>query len=492
LTSTPTCSAAWRRRVSAYHDGGLLGEERATVEAHIRSCATCQALLASYDHLYRDLRALPGFEGVLTITRPGSRRGLGATARPSLTYPGRSLPNLPARQRLSRAGGSSVIATLLVILGLIFIIGRENGFVGPETPPAPTAVGRPVAVLTPTFAPHFPNGAPCANQGATSPQPYSYSDTKGTIWLVNGCGNPTKMATLPFTDFDIGAWSPDDSQVLVFTPSLAHRSPNTPTRLYAVGQNGAVRQIAVTPPGVTTPYSADDAQWASTTSVIVRSQDRLVQVDMPAQTVTPLPMTATRIAWRANALYYSTVHQGRATLRRYDPFTKSDTAVLQLGAGQAACTTFRCWDTIPWDVTTDGLWVAYQYPPPTAVPTSASGGSAAQLVLQNIATGKRIMLAQLPITSAPIQIAIAPSDVYVAAIGIDPAQTSVLMVLSSISGRTPITFPQYGHITWRADGQAMVVTPLLASPSVAPLLVFTPDGTTTTLAPGTTNFAWQN
>lgn len=492
MTSAPACNAAWRRRVSAYHDGGIIGAERAAVEAHIRACVACQTLLASYDRLYRNLRAMPGFEGVLTITRPGSRRGLGSTARPSLTYPGRSLTNLPARQRLRRAGSGSAIVTLLILLGLVFVVGRSNGFLGPETQPMATPVGRPIVALTPTFAAQSPNGTPCANQGAAAPQPYSYSDMQGTIWLVNGCGNPTKMATLPFTDFDVGAWSPDDSQVLVFTPSLAHQTASTPTRLYTVNLKGALRAITITPAGVAQPFTADDAVWVSTTSLIVRSQTRLVQVDLTANTVTPLTMTATQIAWRANMLFYSTVHQGRATLHRYDPYTKIDTVVLQLGAGQSTCTTFRCWSTVPWAVTGDGLWVAYQYPPPNAVPTSVSGGPTAQLVMQNIPTGKRSVLATLPITSAPLQIAIAPNDVNVAAIGVDPAQANVGLILSSITGRTPITFPQYGHITWRADGQAMVVTPLLPSTSTAPLLVFMPDGTSVTLAPGTTNFAWQN
>lgn len=485
-TSTP-CSAAWRRRVAAYHDGGIVGTERNAVEAHIRACATCQELIRGYDQVYRALRAMPGFEGVLTITRPGTRRGLGSAQRPSFTYPGRSYAGPEGPHPMRTAGGGTMIITLLLVLGVIFLVGRNNGFFGPSAQPAATPQS---ATPLPTFAAVAPDGIICANQGATVPEPYAYVDALNSVWTVSSCNSPSKMAVLPSGNVDLGAWSPDDSAVLAFSPALPQRAATTITRLFIVGQNGSVEPVNLRLTPTSPLLSADDAVWSNTMTVLVRSGTKVLQVDLPSQSVHQLPFTATQIEWRSNELFYSTVLGGHASLHRYDPVTGINTTLLSLGVGQDICVAWRCWTNAPWDVTTDGLWVAHQYPLPTTIPTTAQGTSAS-LVLQSINTGARRVVCSLPISSAPIAISVSPDNRFISAINEDASQTSVQLVVGNLIGRPVLTFPQSGRLVWRPDSGAVIIAPFGSAASAHPIEIFMPNGEGTSLQPETGNYDWK-
>jgi hypothetical protein len=492
MTSASECTESWRKRVSAYHDGGVLGEERAVVETHLRDCQPCQALLGSYDTLYRELRTMPGFEGVLTITKPGSRRGVGATAKPSLTWPGRSLTDLNSTNghRPRSGSGGSIIVTLLILLGLAFLVGREANVLGPNAVlPQATSASLPIVPPKPTLAAFTPGGTACADRGTTISHIYSYNDAQGNIYQITGCLDPVKLATLPFTDYDLGAWKPDASGLLVFSPALAHRTPQTQTHLSVLAANGNLHAVNLTI-GSTT-YSADDAVWASTTTLIVRSQTKLLLADLSKPGASLLPMTATQIAWRANALYYSTVQKGHASLHRYVLTTKTDTTLLDLGAGQTACPTYTCWTNAPWDVSADGQWVAYQYPVVTTVPKNVGTSTHAELVLQALHSATRTNVAALPISGALTTIAIAPNNRYVAAMGMDAVQGGTELVLGTADGKAPALFAMHGRIAWRADSAVLIAMPLLPSASTAPALIDVAHGTASPLVPDTTGYSWQ-
>jgi hypothetical protein len=492
MTDATACNDAWRKRISAYHDGGVLGEERTAVEAHLQSCVTCQQIIAGYDQLYRDLRTMPGFEGLLTITKPGSRRGVGSTARPALTWPGKSLPDPNGAMRRS-AGGGTLLLTLLVLMGLIFLVGRDTGVIGPSSNAnltGPQQGVAPTAYPSPTFAARTPGGTLCANMNANTLMTYSYADNHSNLWRVTDCDDPAQLRTLALTDFTLGAWSPDNSQQIIFSPALAHRSATTRIQVAIMSiYKTSLQPIALTPTGITTPLSAQEAVWTGDATLLVLAQSRVVQVNLTTNTETWLGMTATHIAWRANALFYSTVAQGHATLHRYDPATKADTSLLSLGAGQTTCATSACWNTIPWDVSSDGLSVVYQYPPPTTLPTSISGNAAATLVLEDLRTGDRTTLATLPITGTPLAIQIAPDGHRVAAYATNPGTTPLLVVSSD--GKTSLTFAVQGQIAWRPDGQALIVSPLAPSSTSAPMLINVDTDQTSSLPTLTADYLWQ-
>ncbi len=490
MTSASECTETWRKRVSAYHDGGVLGEERAAVEAHLRTCQPCQELLRSYDHLYRELRSLPGFEGVLTITKPGSRRGLGATAKPSLTWPGKSLNDLNGHHPRGGAGGGTIVVTLLILLGLAFLIGREANVISPNAvvPQSTASVHLPIAPPAPTFGAVTPGGTACANRGASSKQTYAYGDAAGNIYQITDCADPVKLATLPFKDYDLGAWAPDASGLLVFTPARAHRTLQTRTQLAIVSPGSGVKPVNL--PG---NYTADDAVWTSSKSLIVRSRTTVLLVNPATNNITVLPMSATQIAWRGNELYYSTVQQGRASLHQYDLSSKADTTLVDLGVGQTACTTYLCWTNEPWDVSNDGAWVAYQYPVAAAVPSSTNAGAPANLVMQDLqsSTHVRAQVMALPISGALISLAIAPNDRSVAAVGMLSTQSGPQFMLGTLDGKVLAQVAVHGRMAWRPDSQALVVMPMLPSTASNPALIDAAHGTSSPLVPDTTGYSWQ-
>jgi hypothetical protein len=488
--TTPTpCSAAWRRRVAAYHDGGVVGSERNAVETHIRECATCQEAVRSYDQTYRALRALPGFEGVLTITRPGTRRGLGSAQRPSLTYPGRNHAgnDYPNSMRPAYGGSISVMVSLLLILGIIFLVGRDDGLFGPFAQPAPATA--PVSTVAPTYGATVPGGKVCANQQANSFEPYIYTDASQTMWEVVGCNAPIRYTTLPAADADVGLWSPDDSDVMAFTPSLPQRTTSTITRLYILSYGHDPQLLDVRLKSTEPLLTVDDAVWVNTTTIIVRSHRDVYQIDLTTLAITVLPFKATRIEWRNDAIFYSTIANGQATLRRYDPTTGSDTKVLSLGAGQDSCQTWRCWSNAPWDVSNDGLWVAHQYPLPQSIPTAQA--TTTTLVLENLASSMREAAGTMPVSDAPIGLYISPDDHFIAASPLDATQTSMPTTIDNLLGLPQFTVAKTGRLVWRPDSGALIISPFGVASSSRAVEVFVDTNATIVLPAGTGNYDWQ-
>jgi hypothetical protein len=486
--TTPTpCSATWRRRVAAYHDGGLVSTERNAIEAHIRTCATCQALITSYDQVYRALRAMPGFEGVLTITRPGTRRGVGSSQRPSFTYPGRSYTGPEGRRGMRSAGGGAVVVTLLLVLAVVFLAGRNNGFFGPSSQSVTST--NPTAVPAPTFGITVPGGAPCANQRATAQQPYVYTDVTKTVWEVVGCNQPTRLTTLPVADSELGAWSPDDSKVLAFAPALPQRTATTITHLYLLGYNQAPQLLDLRLSANGPALTADDAIWVNTTSLIVRSHTTVLHVDLTTNIVTALPFTATQIEWRANMLFYSTIQAGQAILYRYDPATKITTKMLSLGVGMDTCQVWTCWSNAAWDVSQDGLSVAHQSPLPKHVPTSQITNTG--LVLQDLGTGAESAAGSMPFSNAPIALHISPDSHFIAAINMDANATTISTVVDNFIGLQTLTFAQAGRLEWRPDSAALIIMPFSATSTTQPMEALVLADITTQLQTGTGNYDWQ-
>ncbi len=486
MSERAACTPAWRRRVSAYHDGGLPSPERTLVEDHLRDCPDCQHLLRHYDGLYRNLRGMPGFEGLLTITKPGTRRGLGGSARPAFTWPGKNTSSTagPGRAGARHAGGGPIIVTLLVLVALGFLVGRATNALGPQAQntnafPPPE---------TPTLAALTSDGVACANAGQTTAYPYLYSDKTGHVISVASCGATHTIATLP-TDVQFDALSPDNSQLLASAPALTARKAGERTRLYLLTlASGAWREVGLSTDGIQAPYSADEAEWQDATTIILRSGATVVTVDLTKQTVTPIAgITATHIAVRGTTLFYSTVQDGKATLhRRVQQPKLADDVVLSLGAG-ATCATPTCWRTLPWDVSADGKLVAYPTPVP-ALPLTTTP-TLMKLVLQNVQNGTRATLGTVSLTTAPTAVSIAPDARYVAIID-EASGTANQLLLFSVAGRTVLSDVLAGWCVWRPDGSALVCMPFIASATDLPRLITVASGTASALAPLTTNYLW--
>ncbi|MFO8013911.1 MAG: zf-HC2 domain-containing protein [Phycisphaerae bacterium] len=91
------------RRLSAYHDGELTGEERAAMEAHLRRCPQCAAALERLGRLSR-------------LIQTAGRTEMPAPARARL---GAAVEALPASDvgRLAKAG-LAVAASVLMVCGV--------------------------------------------------------------------------------------------------------------------------------------------------------------------------------------------------------------------------------------------------------------------------------------------------------------------------------------------------------------------------------------
>jgi hypothetical protein len=487
MSDPQPCTPAWQQRVSFYHDGGLRGEAREQVEAHLRECTACQTLLASYDRIYRDLRAMPGFEGLLTVTKPGTRRGLGAAMRPTITNPGQSLTRFSRSP--GRLGGGLLAILLIMAMALLLAARNDIVLIGPSGQPQSNASTAHTSTSLTTLPALRPDGAPCANVDASNIPPYIYTDSNGIIWQVVNCLNPTEMAGLPVSDFDVGPWSPDQSRMLAISPSLADRTTGKPTTLYAVTHTGIVSQIPLSLG--TTSYSADEAVWTGANTLYVRSGAKVLQVNVASSVVTPMPITATHIVWRAGMLFYSVV-QANATLElhRYNPLTAQDTALANLGAVEPGCVDLHCWGAPSWDVSADGLSAAYAFPSPSA-PITGGVTVPAKIMLDTLQTGATKVLAGVSLVASRAELAFSPNGTRVAFATMVAATNVEQLVIASTDGTPALSSAQQGRLAWRSDSKLLIVMPLLPSASSNAIGMTVPGWHVVTLPAATTGYAWE-
>lgn len=474
---TAGCTPDWGRRVSDFHDGGLTHQQRGAVEAHLATCGACRALLRRYEHLYGDLRSLRGFEGPLRVERPG----------PAPASPRRVLfPRL--QDGASGRSWNGIAAILLMLtLALTIVAGRAVLLAGPLATPAvtPTSAlgfdGQPAQRTT-------PNGTPCANVGNAIAAPYVYSGADGQLWTITNCQNPQLLTRLTFPDYRLGDWSPDHRYLIVFS---AANIAVALTNLYLLDAKTGVLETMDLRSNVRGPaISADNALWVSTTELLVQTQGALLHVNVVSGQVTALGITnVARIVGRDQAVYYSVVANGQATVRRHDFGTGTDTLIFNLGAGGDACAAAGggCLWTAAWDVSPDGTHIAYQYPLPTSVP--APGTSVpAQLVAQSLnGTSPRQPLYSLPLTTAAIQVLYSPDNTRVAG----QVAGSPTITVANLIRQNTFTVPGNDTFFWRPDGLAILAEPTTlhqVSPAVISLLLTNQH---LALPAATANYVWQ-
>lgn len=479
---TTSCTDSWRRRVSDYHDGGITGPDRAEIEAHIATCAICQSALASYDRVYRQMRSLPGFEGMLTVTKPGNRRGIGGSARPTFTWPGHS--TVGSQRRAGGTGGSIAIA-LVLLVAIAVVLGRGSVVF---TPQSPNIAEVPTPTVIPTMAAKTANGLPCANDEAEYPQAYIYSDANGLIWQVQQCHAPVKVTALPFTDFRLGPVSPDGQNLTIITPA-AH---SVHAHLYDFGvKSGKLRELSSVSGAATLPTSVQDLAWSDNATMLVLAGGHVYSENVTTTTTTLLPISATKIAWRNQQLFYSVPNQGQLVIHSFDPTSKADSVVFLFGPLSQSCPAGPACSspTLPWDITPAGDTVVF----PATIPTAggASSGSGSGLYAANLKSGNRTQIASLPVPEATVQhILFAPDGLHVAVQWPDTTPAGAHLKIASIDGGKVLDVPGNDAVAWRPDTNAIVVMPAAVSATNPAQLVLLDASHTLDLPPKTLNYLW--
>jgi|GEM_PF-3017237 len=478
------CTEAWHKRVSAYHDGGITIEEQSLVAAHLQSCDSCQRLLQEYEQLYRGLRATPGFEGILTLTKPGDRRGVGASMRPMHTYPNSGYmngrrPQVPVFiNRIITAG------IVLAILAIIFIVHiAQTGSVSLSEQSAKVADKNATLQPTSLLGSQTPNGTACANAGSNNQQlTYLYARSGGEVMQVSGCSNPVSMGTILPSNFHLGSWSPNGQQLTVFTPDTLTATTIVQLAIW----DKTTRQIQQVPIYV----SADDAVWASNSILIVQAHHMLEAFDINTHNIVYISSSSVQqMVWRAGHLFYSTNDNGVTTLHSYDIATNNDTQLLQLPISRPTCSdlVFNCLDGAIWDITADGTRVVFTQPHQLT-------STQLDVSVVRLADKTTLTTVGLPYDTVPRRLWVSPDSQYVAIATESTSSRPVtveVMALSDITTLEPIRVTALDSLVWRPDSQALVIEPLHQSPTVVPQLLRLATGKTTPLQLITSDYVWE-
>nr|MBF6592794.1 hypothetical protein [Ktedonobacterales bacterium] len=301
---------------------------------------------------------------------------------------------------------------------------------------------------------------------------------------VQGCGTPSKFATLGFADFRLGAMSPDDQNVTVFAPASSRTG--RPKLYVLASKSGTLQAFDLRAPNdPLTSLAADDAAWSSATTLIVLAQQHVLTLDITTRASAALPISADRIAWRAPTLFYSTVNQGHATLHRYNLATKADAVSATLSVAPPGCAAPEQCAPIapPWDISADSSRVYYQQ-----VLATAPQGQLSALVAQPLLSGKQTEIFRAPST-LPMGISAAPDNLAVAAIWTNSAAGRHLKVATLGNGLTQ-DYPGQATLVWRPDSQALLNMPAAPQTGAAPHLILLTGNRDIALSDATADYLW--
>jgi photosystem II stability/assembly factor-like uncharacterized protein len=224
----------WLRRVSDYHSGGIVEDERARVEAHLATCAECREALAMYQRFYalaRSPQAL-GAPRAELAERPAVRAPSPLRIRQTPMEQG-APPTWSGRARVGLAAG--LVAALLIGSFLAVFSLRHNGLVAQPTPtplgtftPLPNTTATPQAVApadwtqvpldgvggvpSVTFSPTAPLTGYGCNIAANHATSVSVTRDGGSHWAnVGGVGRAGSclISVNPYNAQDVAIVMPD-------------------------------------------------------------------------------------------------------------------------------------------------------------------------------------------------------------------------------------------------------------------------------------------
>jgi hypothetical protein len=472
-----TCTESWRRRVSAYHDGGIVSDERTAIETHIHSCSSCQSLLTTYDKVYRGLRRLPGFEGPLTLTPPGSRKGLGAANRPMLTWPGRSYANSPEGSQAARTALLNNIGIALAVFGLLFasfvIINRDmspSALVGsvPSPTPEPT-IGVPLEST--------PNGTPCANTANESKgtQSYLFVDDKATIWHVDQCKDPVKVITLANSNFYMGQSSPDNRYIpiVIAATEITNQSmtilDTIKNEFHPLNLNSLGKDVSA--------ISMEEMGWNGSSNLIIRANTNLYQINIETFSVVPLDVNdAFHLVSRTNGIFYSTLVKNRLLIYRFDLAQKTKTEITTL-PNSVNCVNgspSSCPQSKAWDISHMEKSLVYY-----------GDGSIRYWELD----GKTEFVSFDPyFTVQPQSITFSPDDMQVAIIEVKDSTN--IVEIGSLENEKQIHVNGQNNVVWRNDSAAVILTSGYQPSSKIPQLTLLETGQQISMKDMTSQYIW--
>ena len=456
--ATSGCSESWRRRVADYHDGDISSAERSAVTAHLATCADCQTLLASYDHLYRRMRTMAGFDGSLTIApQAGIRSGRSGAARPLLTWPNRnSSVQGSGKRRISLA------TVLLVVLGVAALLfSHASTSITPSSAPKPNNNANGVATTIPTFGPFTPRGQACVNVGATDAMPYVFRDATA-LWYGQGCGEPSILTHLKNPIARIGSWSPAGDRLLLFMSAATGASLTVFDR-----KSSQQQPITAT---ATLGSAIDDADWLDAQTLVARTHTSLLLLDLVTKTATPITAGAVgAFEVRGGQIFYTTLNQ---TLYRYDRVNHTSMAVFALSTADGG-------NGVAWDVAPNGAYVVY----------GQTSGTSTKFLYKDIRGGDGVVAFTAAMPGSVTRIRFSPDSAHLAAIVAQP-MIGATLVIGNFTNAPPLSLPSSGSFVWRPDSQYLIDTALVPT-VIAPRLVAVATGIDTPLRVQSADYLWQ-
>ncbi len=493
----------WRQRISAYQDDTLADEERLRVEHHLRTCATCQEMLLSYEQIYRGLRMMPGFVGSLRApqTLPNTRR---TQRRLRLPWSGGYPSNQPSFAAV-------LAAVLIVLLAVTVISSRELLLIGPSSDQATPGGGLFNVSVTPTLGAFTSDGQVCANDATLQAAPYIYGGENGNVFLTTNCDASALAFTLPYATYRVADWSSDGRYVL----TIGATSGPGPLAIGDI-QTGMARSLSFTPSPGGYPTNFDEAVWVGDTQIIARAGNDLYSLTASGATQWTLTAIATQsvthLIRRGTQIYVSLVKAGTApaqpiapgqpvaptqtvaTIAMLDPLANTLTTIFDLGAGGDPCASHggTCLWTAAWDIAPDNLHIVYQSPLPTTATIPSMGGPsiAATLTyspLQPSPGTKPQPLFTLPYTIQTPTVMFSPDSFRVAAQAVGAHNVTV----ASVVRMTAKSVPASTMFVWRNDGLALIFEPLASHQNVQPHLYLILTGQNLPLTARTFQYQWE-
>ena len=158
--------------LSAYADGTLPAERRATVEAHLQECADCRAALFALQEAAQRYRAVPVPvpPGELSARMAAAVGAAGLPERPApAAVVAASAPAAPAIAQGGRQTAAAIVMAAIVVIGVVVtILVRDSGSKAHRLPSAQTVGG--AAAQQPLTSPPAAKTTPAAiAPAATAP-----------------------------------------------------------------------------------------------------------------------------------------------------------------------------------------------------------------------------------------------------------------------------------------------------------------------------------
>jgi Putative zinc-finger len=496
---TPVASSdthqGWLRRVSDFHSGGIADDERARVEAHLATCATCQEALGAYQRFYALARS-PLALGAPSADLAG-RRSL-SERRLLLRWPTRSAatPDSDAdertmRQNRTRAGLAAGLVAALLIASFVALLAPHLGGPGVTTAPTPTLTSPPNPTSTVAPEPTVTETATpvpfvCANAPGSQSM-YAFLDHDRQIYRVTGCANPVRLTNYDEKSYARPlAFSPTNRWLMVSVDQNISETSYPECQVLINPVNGAA---------VATPFCSDGGNdtWTEWPAFIAWLDDNtfLESVTHKDNTVSVVRVNATTFArspvatmtyvanfgsvaspvgikFAGGALYYggyASQSEGGGWLHRVSLATGADTRIVRLGAasnGGCQVGTNPCTWTGPWDVSPDGGHILYYNPGPTVAPSDTCQDEPETPLFYARSDGSSPvrLFADQPLGRTFPAPLFSPDGKRVAwMVNVGPICTAARHgVIQSVSGGVVTALPaSYGVASWRNDGTAAVV-----------------------------------